>query len=150
MKIKRILSAATLATAFVAAGLVAPVPASAYVGADASTSFGPNGTSSSAIPTLAQGIANGDGTRGVAFSCTGLSTGDTASTGVSCTLSVNGTLVQRAQTIYLPGPVATTGGASVSVPSGARATVCAFVVSIFVVSPQLTSGDCTTAVIQVV
>lgn len=150
MKFTRVLSAASITAALLGGGVFSAAPASAYVGADvdASLTIGPNGTSSRALPTITQGVANGDGTRGVAFTCSGLSTGDAASTGVSCTLSVNGTVVQRAQTVYLPGPATTTGGVRISVPSGASVKVCAFVVSNFIVSPQLTSGGCATTIVS--
>ena len=151
MKHQRILSTLAVTGGLLAATLLTASPASAYAGADLEVAIGPNGTSSTGVVTITQGVANGDGTRAVVFSCEGLSTGDTASTAVrSCSLAVNGVVVQRAQAIALPGPAAATGGASLSVPRGASVSVCASVYSTFIVSPPMSVSKCSSTFVTAV
>jgi hypothetical protein len=147
LRTHRILGTVCLTVAAVSLSALGAAPASAYSGADAAVNLGPNGTSSTAAASITQGVSNGDGTRAVVFTCTGLSTGDTASTTVDCTLTVNGTVAQRAPRITLPGAAAATGGASVSVPRGATVGVCSNVLSTFVVSGSLPSQKCVFAVV---
>jgi hypothetical protein len=144
----RLMSTTALTASLLAAAGGVASPASANAGADADLVVGPNGTSSTAVATVTLGASNGDGTRAVAFTCEGLSTGDAASTAVrACTLRVNGSNAQYAPPVALPGAAAATGGVSVRVPLGATVTACSSVLSIFVVSPFISSSKCATAIV---
>ena len=142
----RVLSTLTAAGALTAAATVAATPALANAGVDAGIVLGPNGTSSTAIANVVLGARNGDGTRAASFTCEGLSTGDVVSTAVrSCTLRVNGITVQSAPAIALPGATAASGGVRLSVPVNATISACTSVLSVFAISPFLSSSKCSRA-----
>jgi hypothetical protein len=140
----RIAAVAALTAALLSGALLSAAPASAYTAVDTAitTSSNNNANFVQTAVQLQQGVANGDGTRAVAFSCEGLSSG--ASTSLyGCNLYVNGNFDTRGTTMTLPGPAVAGGGTNIRVPQGATVYACGGTSAIFVDGEILAARVCT-------
>lgn len=139
----RIPAVAALTAALLTGGLLSATPALAYTsaGTDITVSDNNNANFVETIVQLQQGVANGDGTRAVAFTCEGLSSGVSTSL-YGCNLYVNGNFTTRGSTITLPGPAVAGGGTNIGVPRGASVMVCGGTSAIFVDGEVLASRVC--------
>lgn len=144
----RIPAVVALTAALLGGGLLSAAPASAYAGANtAITTSGANFVQTSV--QLTQGIANGDGTRQVAFTCEGLSSG--VSTRLyGCNLYVNGNLATSGPVVALPGPAVASGGVNIAVPRGATVTLCGGTDAVFVDGQVLGARTCTSLLVSAV
>jgi hypothetical protein len=138
---------ATLAVAAITllgGGLLSAAPASAYVGADTAITFSDRNSANFVQTTvnLAQGVANGDGTRGLSGACHGLSSG-VSTTVYGCNLYVNDVLVTKGPIYSLPGVTVASAAFNIAVPQGARVYVCGGVSARFVDNDERSSRTCT-------
>jgi hypothetical protein len=144
----RIPAVAALSAALLTGGLLSAAPASAYVGADSTvtTSSNNNANFVRTVTTLQMGVANGDGTRGVAWNCEGLSSG-VSTTMYGCNLYVNDTLTTKGPVLSLPGPAVASGLLNIAVPQGATVYACGGTSAVFVDTEVLGARKCTDPVI---
>lgn len=128
----RIPAVAALTASLLTAGLLTAAPASANVGVGIDNSgLRPDGGSTTSVPNLLASVSNNDGTRTVAFSCEGLSTGPALATTMNgCNLKLNGVTITSAPTLSAPGPVVASAGQNGRVGPG-TITVCASVTTTY-------------------